>query len=140
MECLKGWISFEVGERKRASQFEIKRPMTTTSKGLSALALLFLTVSLVSDPGSCCGLANAPAKAAISQADCCDGQGQECPPSLRNPAAANSGFSITARPAATSDVSATIALGRPALLPAQFLFAACAVSPPVSLRHTPLLV
>jgi len=111
-----------------------------TSKGLSALALLFLATSLVSDPGSCCGLANAPAKAAISQADCCDGQGAECPPSLRNPAAANSGFSLTARPAVTSDVWMTIALGRPALLPGQFPLAARAAGPPVSLRNTPLLV
>ena len=111
-----------------------------TPKGLSALALLFLAASLVSDPGSCCGLANAPAKAAISQADCCDGQGTECPPSLRNPAAANSGFSLTARPAATGDVSVTIAPGRPALLPAQFHVAAHAAGPPVSLRQTPLLI
>jgi len=111
-----------------------------TSKGLSALALLFLAASLVSDPGLRCGLANAPAKVAISQADCCDGQGPECPPSLRNTAAANSGFSLTARPAATSDVLVTIAPGRPALIPGQPPFAACAAGPPVSLRHAPLLI
>ncbi|MEO8349806.1 MAG: hypothetical protein ABI610_12910 [Acidobacteriota bacterium] len=111
-----------------------------TPKGLCALALLFLGASLVSNPASCCGFANAPAKAAISQADCCDGQGAECPPSLRNPAAANPGFSITARPAATDDVLATIAPGRPALLPGQFSFAARAADPPVPLRHTPLLI
>jgi hypothetical protein len=111
-----------------------------TSKGLSALALLFLAAGLVSDPGSCCGLANAPAKAAISEVDCCDGQGAECPPSLRNPAAANSGFSLTARPAVTSDVLVTIAPGRPALIPGQLPFAAFASGPPVSRRHTPLLI
>jgi len=111
-----------------------------TSKGLGALALFFLSTGLVSEPRSCCGLANARAAAAISEADCRPGEDIACAPTLRNAAARDSGFSITTRPAAASDVLVTIAPGRPALLRGQFAFAACAAGPSVSLRHTPLLI
>jgi len=97
-----------------------------TSKGLGALALFFLSTGLVSEPRSCCGLANARAAAAISEADCRPGEDIACAPTLRN--------------AAASDVLVTIAPGRPALLRGQFAFAACAAGPSVSLRHTPLLI